>query len=408
MGGKILPWRRRSSERRRVAWAAVAVPEQVRDGVARAGEVRVPDTGASRLPALDALRAVAALGVVSFHVNNYFLPLLVLRGEDAGSFWRIGQHGVEIFFALSGFLVLLRHPGERGPRAAGAFLGGRGARLLPFYWLALACVALGILAAPAFGARLGAGHLTGGRLLAAALLLPGAAEPVMGVAWTLELEALFYLVFALTLLDPARGWPVLLGWMAASAAALLVAPPGAFAAALSPFNLCFGLGMLAAWLRPRIAPGTGPGLGLIGAAMILAGGLGEMEGPGWGEGARVAIFGAGGALLVLGLSHAARAPRALRALGRGSYAIYLVHGSALTLLAPLAGRLPGIASVPAGITLAALTAAAAGAGMLAHRLVERRLPGLGLRPPAPRAAPGAGTPSEDLPGRPKRVQVPNT
>ncbi|TPE53192.1 acyltransferase family protein [Amaricoccus solimangrovi] len=343
---------------------------------------------AERLPGLDAGRALAAIGVVFFHANNYFLPVVAIPGEDAGSFWRLGQHGVEFFFVLSGFLVLLRHRrGDRGEAVAAAFLLGRARRLLPLYWTVLACVALGIALAPAFGLHLGAGRLSAERLLASLVPLPGAEEPVLRVAWTLGREALFYMLFALVLLRPARFRPLFLGWMAASGLTVFMAPPAPLDAVLSPFDLCFGLGMLAALARERLPAGAAAPLATLGLAIVLAGAAGEMTGPGWGEAARVAIFGPGSALLVLVLAMARRVPRMLVALGRGSFAIYLVHGSALALVAPAARRLPGAAALPPAAMLALLTGTAVAAGMLVHRLVEGPLVAAARARPSGRAAP---------------------
>ncbi len=48
-----------------------------------------------RLLGLQYLRAVAATGVVIFHAT-----------EAAGATWRIGAQGVDLFFVLSGFLMI--------------------------------------------------------------------------------------------------------------------------------------------------------------------------------------------------------------------------------------------------------------------------------------------------------------
>ena len=325
----------------------------------------------ARLDGLQALRAFAAVGVVLFHANNYFLPMVILRGEDAGNVWRVGQHGVELFFVLSGFLMMRLHGGEIGaPGRAAAFLARRFARIFPFYWLVLAAVVLGLALEPRFGAaRLSAASLAG-----SALLLPGAGEMVMRVAWTLQHEAMFYAAFALVIARPVWGGRLLGLWMLACAAAPFASAVGApFDRALSPFNLCFGIGMLAARVPPPTRPRSSRALVVLGVAIWLAGALGEMDGAPWGEAARVAIFGLGSAALVLGLSVPARTPRPLILAGEASYAIYLIHGSALTLLARglAATRVPDL--LPAGAVLALAGGGAVAAGLVVHRLVEHPL-----------------------------------
>jgi peptidoglycan/LPS O-acetylase OafA/YrhL len=322
-----------------------------------------------RAEGLQALRALAAVGVVLFHANNYFLPVMILRGEDAGNFWRLGQHGVELFFVLSGFLVLRRHGGEIGaPGRSLAFLGRRFGRIYPFYWLVLAAVVLGLALEPRFGAtRIGVASLA-----ESVSLLPGPGEPVMRVTWTLQHEVMFYLAFALLIARPVwGGWLVGL-WMAGCAIAALAGPVvPALDQVLSPFNLCFGVGMLAARLARPMARGTGPALVFLGAAIFLAGAWGEIEGPPWGEGPRVAIFGLGSALLVLGLSGPARVPRPLVFAGEASYAIYLMHGAALTLLAHALAATGAPETAPPGMILALVAGLAVAVGLVAHVAVER-------------------------------------
>ncbi|RZL96862.1 MAG: acyltransferase [Sphingomonas sp.] len=83
-----------------------------------------------RIPALDGLRAVAILSVMSFHANLWFAPG--------------GSLGVDIFFVLSGWLItgLLIDEVERtGAIDRRAFLARRMRRLLP----ALSCLLLAYL-----------------------------------------------------------------------------------------------------------------------------------------------------------------------------------------------------------------------------------------------------------------------
>jgi peptidoglycan/LPS O-acetylase OafA/YrhL len=330
-----------------------------------------PTRTPARLDGLQALRAFAAIGVVLFHANNYFLPMVILRGEDAGNFLRIGQHGVEVFFVLSGFLMMRARGGEIGrPGRPAAFLKRRFLRIFPFYWAVLGAIGLGLALEPKFGlARSGMANLA-----ESALLLPGLGEPVMRVAWTLQHELMFYLAFALMIARPAMGRGALLVWMAACMVGpALASMPAPFDRVLSPFNLCFGIGMLAAIVAPRIPRRAGAALVALGAVIFLAGAMGEMEGAPWGAGARVAIFGLASAPLVLGLSARGRVPPPLLFAGEASYAIYLTHGTALTLFGhALAGTaLPE--RLPSGVVLMLVSGLAVGAGLLAHLAVERPL-----------------------------------
>lgn len=77
-----------------------------------------------RIPELDALRGLAAVAIVAFHLNpQAFYP---------------GWTGVDLFFVLSGYLItgiILRHGRERG--FLGTFYMRRGLRIWPIYYLAL-------------------------------------------------------------------------------------------------------------------------------------------------------------------------------------------------------------------------------------------------------------------------------
>lgn len=80
--------------------------------------------GMRRIPELDALRALAALVVLLFHLNppRFFF----------------GWTGVDLFFVLSGYLIttiILDHQGKRG--FLRNFYARRGLRIWPIYYLAL-------------------------------------------------------------------------------------------------------------------------------------------------------------------------------------------------------------------------------------------------------------------------------
>lgn len=97
---------------------------------------RVP--GRPHFPALEGLRALAALLVVFTHAGE-------LAGDRRAG-WeatpaRMGDIGVAVFFVLSGFLIYLpfatAHLAGERPLRARAFYWRRLLRILPAYWLAL-------------------------------------------------------------------------------------------------------------------------------------------------------------------------------------------------------------------------------------------------------------------------------
>src|ERR1700730_4577740 len=95
-------------------------------------------TSGSRLPALDALRAVGAIAVVATHVGFW-------TAATADPFWgglvaRLNV-GVAIFFVLSGFLLfrpfVRSAAGQTPVPDTNRYLVRRAVRILPAYWLAV-------------------------------------------------------------------------------------------------------------------------------------------------------------------------------------------------------------------------------------------------------------------------------
>ena len=90
-----------------------------------------------RFGALDGLRAIGALAVLSTHVG--FASGDALHGPFTGSLARLDA-GVAIFFAISGFLLYRPHlvamVQARSHPATGAYLWHRALRILPALWIA--------------------------------------------------------------------------------------------------------------------------------------------------------------------------------------------------------------------------------------------------------------------------------
>lgn len=97
---------------------------------------------ASQLPALDALRSAAILGVMVNHWAAHFYPRLggaATPLQDSALFY-YGWAGVDLFFVLSGFLIgkqLWRELEQTGTVRMGRFLLRRGLRIWPLYFAIL-------------------------------------------------------------------------------------------------------------------------------------------------------------------------------------------------------------------------------------------------------------------------------
>ncbi|RZU34459.1 acyltransferase family protein [Blastococcus saxobsidens] len=325
----------------------------------------VPGDDRQFLPALDGLRAVAALLVVGYHAALTTWPL------------DVGWAGVAIFFVLSGYLITrlsLADEAGRGFSFRGFWIR-RVARIVPLYLLAVAA----FMVLPFVGE--GGGWSTVARTLPYYLTFNGefVEDGPMSVAWSLGIEEKFYLL-----------WPIV-------AFALFAGRRGRLPATGTAAVLC----LVTAVLLP--VPGLSGYAGLlVGAALAflerrcgwVADGLpGALARPvaGWLSTLAVAgVLVAANvpaddsvvylllcplvAVLLLHLVHGRSAvtrflgTAPMRWLGRRSYGIYLLHTLALTVCAK---------ALPAGLPARDLWV---GAGCLAltlvvsdvaHRLVER-------------------------------------
>jgi peptidoglycan/LPS O-acetylase OafA/YrhL len=322
------------------------------------------------LRGIEALRGVAALGVVAFHA-------IVMSGvtldRTQTALLRNGAAGVDIFFVISGFVMVIsarRLQGQAG--AAWRFAWARLRRIVPLYWLCSAAKIAMILAAPGIGKA----TLSAGFILASLLFLPahdaqGRFAPVLPVAWTLSFEMLFYALFALALAlrrSPALWVPPVL----AAIVALRLSGLGAHDIG-NPIILEFGLGTTLAtlWLRGWKLPGR-LAWPVMGTALVLLAFV-----PGHALGTRVLSWGLPACALVAATVSlesvlAPRMPKIVLGLGAASYAIYLTHGFTRNALAAMLSAMPH-AMRGAGIVVPTLILASAAFGWFVHVAIEKPL-----------------------------------
>lgn len=166
------------------------------------------------IPEMDGLRFVAIGMVILFHLNGYLAAKAgASLPSDAQSGWLaevalVGFRGVELFFVISGFILGLpfaAHYLHNAPRVSlKKYYLRRLTRLEPPYIVTvLALFVLSIWIQGRTAADLYA-HLAAS-LLYLHNLVYGTSSPVIGVAWSLEIEVQFYvLVPVLTLMFGIR------------------------------------------------------------------------------------------------------------------------------------------------------------------------------------------------------------
>ncbi|MFZ5668105.1 MAG: acyltransferase family protein [Pseudomonadota bacterium] len=308
------------------------------------------------------LRAFAALAVVLFHVLQWArIP------------FETGQAGVDVFFVISGFVMWTTTAGR--PARPGRFLVRRLIRVAPLYWLVTLALAAAVVAFPARFPDLSAEprHL----LLSMAFVQhynpAGVPFPLLAPGWTLNYEAVFYLVFAAGLFLPEER-----RLFAVTFALLVLALAGFFwppfyILLLNPLFLEFLAGVWIARLAQlRFLPERGVGWFLFGGALMLFT-LIQLLNRDW-DLWRPLIWGAPAVLLVLGAVSVEAdggwgSLPGLKTLGDASYSIYLVHTLPVGALAVVFG----VWNLPAFAPLA--TALAVAAGLACWRLLERPLVG---------------------------------
>lgn len=355
-------------------------------------------TERSHVPELDGVRGLAALAVIAFHA-----PTLLdgAHWSTAAARWaRGGWLGVDVFFALSGYLITRGLLASRSqPHYFARFYGRRALRILPLYYLYLGGL---VLAAPLLPARYydpAAGDLA----YFAALLgnIPDAMGRYPGAClsplWSLAVEEHWYLL-----------WPLVV-WRRTPRALL-------FGCALFAAVAIGSRALAETYLAPHAAHMLSPcrldGLATGAAVSLVAHTYGDAPVVAWCR--RHALFAAAVLLTVAltpfgpstfphvypsevfqRLGHSATAlaaavlvgavgygapptpwlrERALVQVGQVSYGVYLLHAA---VGAALTRGVPGITRLPLELGAPLLALATVAVATLVHRLVER--PILGLR-----------------------------
>lgn len=282
---------------------------------------------------LQYLRAVAAMMVVAFHASE---KLGRMAGTGELPPFTVGLAGVDIFFVVSGF-IMLATTREKAITPVD-FARRRIERIVPLYWLLTTIVLMFVLFRP--GLLVTAAY-DGPHLAASYLFLPWphpvlhANMPLLVPGWTLNYEMAFYALFAASLFLPARSRVgVLVGVLSLATIAGFFVPKHSIAGFYTdPVILEFAAGLVlgSVW-RPGRGVGRKTALALV-AAGFLALQLGSVA-----DLPRIVWAGIPALMIVAGVVHAdgAADQRPLRLpmlLGDASYSIYLSHVIVLPVLA---------------------------------------------------------------------------
>jgi exopolysaccharide production protein ExoZ len=273
------------------------------------------------------LRGIAAMMVVWYHSVGQ-----IEQTKQFISVYEFGRYGVDVFFAISGFIMLVTTWDK--PITPMEFIGHRIRRVVPLYWTAtLVMVGAAIIAPHLFKTlQFDAVSLLKSLFFIPynSLSFPGTIFPLLTPGWTLDYEMFFYALFAISLLVGRRlRLPLVIGALCLLVIGGYVLHPSNIPAQVytSPRLLEFAAGMILGrlWVTKKHAPNK-------------------------------------------------RNVPLLTTLGDSSYSIYLTHIFTLGALRIVWVRLVPAATMTSSIMLMAVSlAASATAGWLCYRLIERPL-----------------------------------
>jgi sugar transferase EpsL len=277
-----------------------------------------------KFESLQILRGIAASIVVIFHEFG------------ATGLFQYGVYGVDLFFVLSGFIILYIHHADIGvKKALRPFLIKRIIRIFPTYWLVTFAY---IVLVTLFGHTISITYM-----LKSLFLLPQDILPVVGVAWTLQYEFLFYMIFCLLLFNRKVFYP-LFGLWGLAIIIFYIFPvnfPILIDQLLNPLNLefLFGCGIALAVIKNKLNFRWTTSLGLVGIAVSITlqyFNIIQMH--------RAIAWGIPFSLIILGLvklesKKQLRLPKILKYVGDASYSIYLTHLITLLILESILKKL---------------------------------------------------------------------
>ncbi len=334
---------------------------------------------------IQALRGAAVLLVVFFHMTT-------IEKKYGGSqtllpeFLQFGMFGVDLFFVISGFVMVTVTRGKfQYPAQALTFLYHRVSRIYPLYWFySLLILALFLLHPSLVNSS--QGNLV--NIPASFLLFPQQHLPLLMVGWTLVHEVYFYLVFFLLLFLPERF--LLTGLAIWTTAVVLLhsrISPGispALDLISHPLTLEFIGGCLLAVICTRRQSRLPARLSLAVALLIFIAAVigymfhwqatGLLEPPGW---QRILIMGVPALLIVYLVVQAELKnlvlPGPLCRIGDISYSVYLSHVLTLNLVGRIWATFATDTTADNWLVLPLMLLTVIAVGFISYTRVERPL-----------------------------------
>ncbi|MCP9465120.1 MAG: acyltransferase [Nitrospira sp.] len=201
----------------------------------------------ARIYEIDLLRFLAALAIVLFHYSyrgHAADDLTVMSYPALAPVFKYGYLGVELFFMISGFVILM----TAANRSLGEFVIARIVRLYPAFWI---CCTITLLVTLAIGEPPHSASLP--RYLANMTMLSGFVGIVSidGAYWSLFVELQFYALVGLLVVSGRihRAEQFLWLWLLASVALAIYPVRGLFSLLIAQYSAFFiaGAGCFLIW-----------------------------------------------------------------------------------------------------------------------------------------------------------------
>jgi peptidoglycan/LPS O-acetylase OafA/YrhL len=340
--------------------------------------------GSGVLMSIQAMRGIATFTVILAHIQLYVAGKLHL--PDLLPFNGVVGAAVDSFFVVSGFIMV--YASERlfqQPGGMRIYFLRRLARILPMYWLTTTFVVLYLIAS--YGS-LDAGGAPLSYVIASYLFIPttrpdGWGTPVHGVAWTLNYEMFFYMLFGCFIFLSRRAVVLVVStiFVALVLAALAFGPfpnPWAFWSYALILEFVLGMGLALAY-RNGVRIGGAVYWTLLAVAtavLIWSASQNHFFSPS--DNQRLFIWGFPMFMIVAALT-LSRTPvltgpfwRFWGFIGDASYSIYLIHTLTISLPRLFLARYIAPADAP-WLYVALMTVLAFVPGLLAYMYLEKPL-----------------------------------
>jgi exopolysaccharide production protein ExoZ len=282
--------------------------------------------------------------------------------------------GVDLFFVLSGIVILSAHWQDIGrPARLGSYLWKRVRRIYPIYWIFLTLTFAKHIATWNNGYEDQRNPFV---ILSSYLLVHiHSTDVLMTVSWTLFHEVLFYVVFAAFILDRRLGFLILVPWMAASFFFFDATYSPYWGTIFSPVHLLFIFGMVAAlmlrrdsipWPLPMLVAGCVSFTTAVALVPVHNYASSNIE----------LLAGFGAMLMLLGAAELERSshftvPRWLSFLGDASYSLYLSNFMVVATSAKIFYRLDQHLHLPIAVWMLLMAVLAVLTGCISYVWIEK-------------------------------------